>query len=1479
MTAKAQMVEASGSILSQEELDALALGPNESGDSAEMRAPVGAHEEEVVSDPEFEGDELPPVEDGAVAVDPVAPLDQDGGAVENPETNLASDTAEPAAHPAPDAELPAAPAAVNDGRELDAILNQTDGVEHQAELPAAPDTDGDEQGLDEALGLARVSDHEADLPAAPAAVGDDSGLDAVLEQAGGVDHQVADLADLLGAVPEHLPEAPVTRDGDAGVLPEMKLPEFDGVEERAEDTSPVNGDAVVADTGNPHIEVTDADLSSGRIRPADRVKSFFSGRINAIRGTIDKLKAPANKTNERVRYRDVLSDNKAQIKEKISHAVTAIDAQLSHPAKKKKLRSYAAQITTLLDNVTNEYDVPTPAQLNLLKSKLSLIGVELDFSKGAVVVNEVNQKQIELFMSGLRSDTLAFMGGVLAGGAFSVGATALAMARPESQHMVQAVRQGLFYAGAVGQLHTGAVFLGNRIARSDKRLVKQTGAFVENLGFGIEKTLGTRVGTAFTRGLSLGLMGGSVGIGIVHQNLPTSPWAEHSAVAPEAQPPTAQVETTFSVGDDGFHRFLIDTDGKPGHEFGAGYNPETGQWQVNEGGDWYTVPPDSVSAKIGPEVMELVQAKITPSPLELSLTKQPPTETPPPPMTPPTEEPPTETPAVSPTPSPTPQPTEVPTIAPPQIEQPIFTEELITILNQVPTESIMISDGLATFDNVTLPNGSVADIIVWQDSDGQVFISTVGADSDSLLRPVEMMANKQLISEPELSQVGIKFQGDTNHDGVNEIQVRGQMAQEDNSPTPEPIGTPTPAAQTDAEKGTEKTYLPSIMDTETTDTPQPTDAPAETPAVSESMSWSNFDYTSAEEIGKLDFTHAVVETSINPTVVFVDVDGDGVSDIKVNFNPADDTYAVSDVDGKAMAPWHKASEMPPDLLEKLPEEMRLTPLVAPLIEQSTIDWFDSTVVLDDLLNLEPTNVVINPDTGNLEIIYNDRKFGDQTYDVVVEVDNDGSIVARVYPVNSEMRDEDLIKTMELDKSGLDKQVVNDIDQKIAELKQKIASALTESNGKADEAPPASTSPEDKVYSANWQTGLEKAQEMGLARPNAAADLVKDFGIAFPEERLSDTEVGRLAQFANDTMSNWHPGMPLNSGSPEELVVQLNASPDLSGVDPTNLTDAQQTMLKQIISGETEFELERMVVQPAQATAEESTALPTAATETAAVSGSEDTTELEPVAESVVPAAEALTFDPDTHAATDADGKTVYQIQPGDSRARVSEQFGVTIEALEDANPDIVGRQIHPNELLVIPEVEPVAQVLPALEVQADGTKSAWSIAESLVDSYLDTADHDTLLRPNGVIDVLKDLLAGVHGEKPFIPGNKPILTSEQAENVIETIDRVLIAKFQDGDFEKASQMGELLTRLNLNPEEGQGIAWSELTKGDRAAIELFLEGKTPIDVIKIEGDSTLDKFVPDAKVQEVRTDADSTNATALLKNVQDRYRAEADDFA
>ena len=855
MTAKAQMEQASIGLVPQEKLDALISSSDIIRDSADMSVPVGDSGEKLVADQEPNGDEMQQVGDKSPEVGLDVPLDQDGTAAVGAKPDLVLDTAEPAADLIHGTDLPAAVAAEGDKQDLDEALGLPGVSDHQVDLPAVPAVEGDEQELDEALGL---SDS---LPAAPAVEGDGNELDDLLNQADGVDHQANDLASLLGEVPDHLPEASTTSDGSAGALPEVELPEFDGAAEPTDDTSLVIGDDDGAKNGDSHTEGTDADLSFDRTRSADRVKNFLSGRMNAIRGRIDKLKLPANKTNKRERYRDVLINNKAQIKEKITHVVSAIDAQLSHPAKKKKLRNYAAQITTLLDNVTNEYDVPTPAQLNLLKSKLSLVGVELDFSTGEVAVKDVDQKQIDLFLSGLRSDTLAFVAGVLAGGAFSVGATALAMARPESQEMVQAVRQGLFYAGAAGQIHTGAVYFGRLLAKSDKGILKKTGAFVENLGFGIEKTLGTRVGTALTRGLSLGLMGGSVGIGLAHQHIPTSPWAEMGQVPVESQPES-------------------------------------------------TIPQPSDS---GVELIETPAVSPASSPIDL----------------------------------PAPEQSEILQVVPPQLEESFFTESLVNTLNEVDQSNIIISDSAAIFDNVTMPDGSTADVIVWRDSSDHTFVSVVGAESVGPLRLAEITLNKKPVTLEELGQVGIEYKGDINGDGINDIQVRGKMSPVIEAPTPEPSGQDSvgPAAEMVPNSGVPQTDELPAKESEVKNVPavEPEKEQAAEPEAPVAPAIPETEEVSPDAVEPVEPAAPAESLTFDPeTHTAANDEGKTVYEIQ----PGDTAWNIATENGVSLEELAKANDTTIDALRNIRPGQQLTipdavePVepAAPVVDQSLSKW-------------------------------------------------------------------------------------------------------------------------------------------------------------------------------------------------------------------------------------------------------------------------------------------------------------------------------------------------------------------------------------------------------------------------------------------------------------------------------------------------------------------------------------------------------------
>lgn len=438
----------------------------------------------------------------------------------------------------------------------------------------------------------------------------------------------------------------------------------------------------------------------------------------------------------------------------------------------------------------------------------------------------------------------------------------------------------------------------------------------------------------------------------------------------------------------------------------------------------------------------------------------------------------------------------------------------------------------------------------------------------------------------------------------------------------------------------------------------------------------------------------------------------------------------------------------------------------------------------------------------------------------------------------------------------------------------------------------STATEPRIRPLNNQTGAEIAEQLGLEHRGAVADAIGDLGKAFPGKQFTDDQLSNVARMVDSVMGAWEPGMQLNPDSPEELLVGLNAGRVVSGVDPANLTPDQKTMLLQVVSGQVEFDADRMVAQPPPVDIAE------------AVTGQFDPVAVDPLAQlppelstaiqSATPAevADIINQLPKAQVETLADGSRVAKyeaVQFGgrsyDVTATVSPDGEMSL-SIKDGDQvvevPIDSSKLEPEQKEVLDAaVEKVLGQLDApgkLEIYAKGEASAWELADQTVESF-QANSKEPLIRINGVKDVFKDLLAGVYGEKPFIPGNEPILTSEQAENVIRTIDGVLVAGLQDEGFVKASRMGELLTRLNLKPEEGQGIAWSELTDGDKVAISEFFEGRTPIDVIKIEGDSTLDKFVPDAKVQEVRTDADSTDASVLLRNVQARYEAEAADYA
>ena len=266
----------------------------------------------------------------------------------------------------------------------------------------------------------------------------------------------------------------------------------------------------------------------------------------------------------------------------------------------------------------------------------------------------------------------------------------------------------------------------------------------------------------------------------------------------------------------------------------------------------------------------------------------------------------------------------------------------------------------------------------------------------------------------------------------------------------------------------------------------------------------------------------------------------------------------------------------------------------------------------------------------------------------------------------------------------------------------------------------------------------------------------------------------------------------------------------------------------------------------------------------------------------------LTFDPETNTATNAEGQTVYQVQPGDWVEKIAVENGVSPEALREANPELQtsGHVIHPGDRLVIPEpteatppttgtettaasvsggkadapsegeadADKTASETTATAPEESAPQSAWSHASSAVEAFQEQSG--LLGREVGVTDFLKDYLAAEFGEKSV-----ETLPQDQVFNLIRSADVALTeltsnvvppgpTSEQLARISQATPFEQLVARLNLNTMLG-GILWNDLTPGDLSLIEQVSQaGLDPksdtyqqeLAKLTVSGASSLDKY-------------------------------------
>jgi len=394
--------------------------------------------------------------------------------------------------------------------------------------------------------------------------------------------------------------------------------------------------------------------------------------------------------------------------------------------------------------------------------------------------------------------------------------------------------------------------------------------------------------------------------------------------------------------------------------------------------------------------------------------------------------------------------------------------------------------------------------------------------------------------------------------------------------------------------------------------------------------------------------------------------------------------------------------------------------------------------------------------------------------------------------------------------------------------------------KPDVSPVAPTTVTETAgfVSNSWQEGVDVARELGLKQENAAASLIVDvstsLGKALPEENLQ-----HAARMADQVITNWENGIRFKEGTPEDLVIQLNASE----LDPNRLSSDQLKTLSGVVTGEIKFDPSHAIEV---AKPEPAVAVPA----TPAMTGVE------------------LKFDPTTHTATTPDGHRVYQLQPSESPAAIAEKIAAgnlpgfslpngmdsvtATEQIQAANPGgewkIGDKVIIPEfkspevSVAVKPDATPAASADAPVQDKLVPEMSAWDRAEAFVEASAETFSSKTHM------SVAKDLLTDfqVAAEEQNYKNFK--LGQNEADRLIVASNEVYTSFQNDKSFEKMPKFGQLLMRLNIGTGEG-GLVASDLTSEDLDALQSVAGG---IKWDKIDdyrqrngfnsGPSALDKF-------------------------------------
>jgi len=319
------------------------------------------------------------------------------------------------------------------------------------------------------------------------------------------------------------------------------------------------------------------------------------------------------------------------------------------------------------------------------------------------------------------------------------------------------------------------------------------------------------------------------------------------------------------------------------------------------------------------------------------------------------------------------------------------------------------------------------------------------------------------------------------------------------------------------------------------------------------------------------------------------------------------------------------------------------------------------------------------------------------------------------------------------------------------------------------APEAPTAP-----SLNqWEQSQALAEELGLSRPNAVADLIRDTSAIHPD--LSVEQQTNLAHMAEDVMSAYADGARFESDSPEQLVVLLNG-----GTDPTTLTPEQQGVLLSIADGNIEFTDANIIAPVAPTTPPEPGTAPEAPT--APATGTE------------APAGSVA----ETGATTAAD------VGSGSSDVVAP---GTTTEA-------------------GVAETAPTTSSVD-METPVKVTDTVWGTMKSVVDDYEVT--NGTLGREQGVVDFLKD------AHEALKKDSAETFTLQELHNLIEISNTTLVEHLPvtpteiPEDFNNLTDLQKLVIALNIDnmqiePGVKIGLTAGELLGGDKLLLEQAASG-------------------------------------------------------